>query len=235
MITDNSTFCSENILLSVAGHLGIVAIMVTSFAVMGSMVKIVAPDHIQIIEIDLSKVQITKDETLVHNTETPEKKENEKQPEKEPEEKDWQAEDKPKPKKPEPVKEKPKPAPPTPVQKTTVRVNRETASLNRTMTVSVIDALRVAMTRCWQFDNNRSGIEDLRVVAHLTMNRNGMVSDIWFEGAGRAETDPAFAYIVETIRSAISVCQPFRMLPPNEYDFWKNIQLTFYPSNATVQ
>ena len=235
-MSTKTTFSSENLLLSVAGHLLIVAAAITSAALIGPMTKIVAPDRVQIIEIDLSKVQITKDETQLYNTEAPkpeEKQPTEKKPE--PEEKDWQAEEKKPPPKPEPTKEKPKPAPPKPVRTTTVRVNRETASLNRTMTVSVVDALRVAMTRCWQFDGNRPGVAELRVVAHLTMNRNGMVRDLWFEGGARADTDPAFAYIVETIRSAISVCQPFRMLPPGEYDSWKQIQLTFYPSNATVQ
>jgi len=246
-----TTLLSENILISVAGHLGVLALLVTTVAFIANPVeRIVAPDRVQIIEMDLSKVTITRDETLVYNTTAPKAPEKDKlvtpakagaeqkKPAPEIEETDWQAvkRDTPKPQSEEPT-EKPKPEENknAPVQKTTVRVNRETGSLNRTMTVSVIDALRMTMTRCWQFDRNRPDTLDIRAVAHLTMNQNGMVRDVWFEQASRADEDPAFAYILETIRMAISTCQPFRMLPISEYDAWKNIQLTFYTSNASVQ
>jgi hypothetical protein len=235
-----NTFSSENFLMSVAGHLIVVALMVTSFVfIAGPIEKIIASDRVQIYEIDLSKVQVTGTETLLYNTDAPkqESKTETREPKNE--------------KKTEPIgdekpKELEKPAmidnksdapakPDAPKATTIVRVNRETSGLNRTMTISVIDALRVAMTRCWQFDKNRPGIDDIRAVAHLTLNQNGMVADLWFEGAARADSDDAFAYILETIRMAVSTCQPFRMLPLSEYDAWKKIQLTFYPSNASVQ
>ena len=146
------------------------------------------------------------------------------------------SEEKPKEKaKEEPKQDEKKPdEAPAPKKKTVVRVNRNVLSLDRTLTVSVVDALRVAMTRCWNIDTTRSDIAGMRVVAHLTMQKTGMVSDVWFESAARAETDPAFAYVLETIRNAINTCQPLRMLPPNEYDKWKKIQLTFYPTQGKV-
>ena len=123
---------------------------------------------------------------------------------------------------------------PAPRKKTVVRVNRETVSLDRTLTISVVDALRVAMTRCWAIDTTREDIADIRAVAHLTMRQNGTVRDVWFEGAAAADTDPAFAYVLDTIRAAINVCQPFRMLPANEFAKWEKIQLTFYPNQGKV-
>jgi hypothetical protein len=102
------------------------------------------------------------------------------------------------------------------------------------MTVSVVDALRVALTRCWAIDSQRPDIEDIRAVAHLTMNRDGMVRDVWFESASRADTDPAFAYVLETIRGALSACQPFKMLPVSEFGHWEKIDLTFYPTSGTI-
>ena len=147
------------------------------------------------------------------------------EPEKEPE------------KKPEPQKSESKPvepAPAAPRKKKVVRVNREVLSLERTLTVSVVDALRVAMTRCWVVDTKRPDISDIRAVAHLTMRKNGTVRDVWFESAARAENDPAFAYVLETVRNAINTCQPFRMLPANEFAKWERIQLTFYPKQGKV-
>lgn len=107
-------------------------------------------------------------------------------------------------------------------------------SLDRTLTISVVDALRVAMTRCWSVDTNRPDIADIRAVAHLKMLRNGMVQSVWFEAEDMENTDPAFAYVLGTIRDAINTCQPFKMLPTNEYDKWRDIQLTFYPVQGKV-
>lgn len=248
-------FLSENILVSVAGHLAIVAALVTSFALMGGEIeRIVASDRIVITEIDLNNIKVTADTTELYNQEkaAPTTAENGRdnaaatqQPavapprtgNKNPSPADANGDLPPVPAipaKPEPEK----PAdnavnPNAPRGKTTVRVNRET--LTRTMTISVVDALRAAMTRCWVIDTKRDDIAGLRIVAHLTMFDNGAVRDMWIEDAARADTDAGFAYAVQTIKSAVSVCQPFSMLPPSEFDSWKNIQLTFYPQNASVQ
>ncbi len=243
-------FSSENLLISVCGHLALVAVMLTSAFVIVERAKLVAPDRIQIMEIDLNDVKVSGDETKLYNVGTPEDVADEAKV----------AAAKPAPKV-EPVPEEAKPieAPslvedgpekdsedaktdkkpeqdvaPAPKKKRVIRVNREVLSLDRTLTVSVVDALRVAMTRCWNIDTTRDDIADIRAVAHLTMRRNGTVRDVWFESAARAETDPAFAYVLDTIRSAINVCQPFRMLPTGEFSKWEKIQLTFYPNQGKV-
>lgn len=271
MITDR--FSSENLLMSVCGHLLLVAIMITSFIVVVDRAKLVSPDRIEIMEIDLDSVKVSGDESILYNVNP----EEEPEPEPAQEEKAKQVEPVVKTEKQEPeevqeepietpslVEEKPEPvveeivepeekeekkeevkeeiskdetkeeAPNPKKKKTVVRVNREVVSLNRTLTVSVVDALRVAMTRCWTIDSSHEGIENIRAVAHLTMRKNGTVRDVWFESAAREQSDPAFAYVLQTIRRAIEVCQPFRMLPANEFDKWEKIQLTFYPSQGKV-
>ncbi|MBE6456479.1 MAG: hypothetical protein E7008_00855 [Alphaproteobacteria bacterium] len=262
-------FSTENMLISIGGHLALVAIMVTSFAIVINRAQLVAPDRIEIVEIDLNDVVVSGDETKLYNVgqvveskpedptpapvaqpdtkevqaEEPEKIEietptlvEEPKPEPQPENKEPEPEKEPE-KKPEPQKSESKPvepAPAAPRKKKVVRVNREVLSLERTLTVSVVDALRVAMTRCWVVDTKRPDISDIRAVAHLTMRKNGTVRDVWFESAARAENDPAFAYVLETIRNAINTCQPFRMLPANEFIKWEKIQLTFYPTQGKV-
>lgn len=238
--------------MSVGGHLLVVAMLVTSVVIIMDRAQLVAPDRIEIMEIDLNNVKISGDETKLQNVNAdvaPEKVKEEKpkpQPEPEPEKEEPKPieepslveEPEPEPekedKKPEPVEEKKVEPAPAPKKKRVIRVNREVMSLDRTMTVSVVDALRVAMTRCWVVDTTRSDIGDIRAVAHLTMRRNGTVRDIWFESEARAETDPAFAYVLETIRDAINICQPLDMLPANEFSKWEKIQLTFYPTSGKV-
>lgn len=246
--------------MSVCGHLALLAIMLTSFALFVDRAMLVAPDRIEILEIDLNSVKVSGDETILHNVnaDAAVEPETEKEPapapvleQPAPEPVEEPAEEEPitepslveekAPEVPEPVtkpvekeeqpeekKEEPK------KKKMVVRVNREVVSLDRTLTVSVVDALRVAMTRCWNIDTTRPDISDIRAVAHLTMRRNGTVRDVWFESAARAETDPAFAYVLDTIWAAIDVCQPFKMLPVNEFEKWEKIQLTFYPTQGKV-
>lgn len=245
-----NAFSSENLGLSVVGHLTFVAILVfLATVVISEHERFVAPDRIQITEIDLSQVRVSGDESILYNTnvpdntKAPEQKTEPVKPKAEPksetvtklekptlvqedESKNKKSEEKP--------QEKPVDDKPAPKKKTIVRVNRNVVSLDRTLTVSVVDALRVAMTRCWTIDTKRPDVSGIRAVAHLTMRPNGTVADVWFESAGRAETDTAFAYVLDTIRSAINVCQPFKMLPPNEYEKWRQIQLTFYPTQGTV-
>lgn len=243
-------FYSENLLMSVMGHLVLVAVMITSVAIFVDRAEMVTPDRIQIMEIDLSNVKITGDETKLYNTDAPVSKSADTQ----------KSEPKPAPI-PEPVADKnnkthdsfvddtldkkPKESAtpdkndkksdtPAPKKKTVVRVNREVLSLDRTLTVSVVDALRVAMTRCWSIDTNRPDLADIRAVAHLKMRPNGTVADVWFESAARADSDPAFAYVLDTIRAAIRTCEPLSMLPRNEYKNWESIQLTFYPTSGRV-
>lgn len=262
-------FSAENLLMSVLGHLVLVAVMVTAFAVVVNRAQLVTPDRIQIMEIDLNDVVVSGEETKLYNVgQVAESKPEEETPAPvaQPDKKEEKAEEKPeeikvetptlveevKPelepepeeepekksepeKKAEPEKEsKPVEPAPAPKKRKVVRVNREVLSLERTLTVSVVDALRVAMTRCWVIDNKRPDITDIRAVAHLTMRKNGTVRDVWFESAARAETDPAFSYVLDTIRSAIDRCQPFRMLPQNEFSKWEKIQLTFYPTQGKV-
>lgn len=248
-----SQFSSENLLMSIGGHLALVAVMVTSIAIVIDRAQMVTPDRVQIMEIDLNAVKITGDETRLHNVDAAVAPEQEKTPDvaqpkpvpepvATPDVPDAPIEtpslveetEKPADQKPESAAaEKPQETP-APKKKTVVRVNREVVSLDRTLTVSVVDALRVAMTRCWTIDTNYPGIEDIRAVAHLTMRRNGTVRDVWFESASRADSDPAFAYVLQTIRDAINVCQPLKMLPANEFAKWEKIQLTFYPTQGKV-
>lgn len=242
-------FFAENLLMSVCGHLLLLAVFVTSVAVFVERAKLVAPDRIQIIEIDLDNVVVSGDETKLYNVSAPEEKKPEpkkieKKPEpkpveQEPEKKEIDKttlveEEKKQPKEEKTEAEPEKKPEPAPKKRQVVRVNREVLSLDRTLSVSVVDALRVAMTRCWNIDTTRPDITDIRAVAHLTLRKNGTIADLWFESQARADSDPAFAYVLDTIKAAISVCQPFRMLPENQFDSWRKIQLTFYPTQGKV-
>lgn len=243
-------FFAENFGFSILGHLVVLGVIVLmADVVFNTYERFIAPDRIQITMIDLNNVRVMGDETVLYNTNVDKAEKTEvKEPEsqKQPEQNAAQnqteeiksttlvADEENNKKDKNKTDEKNPDEVSAPKTKTVVRVNRNVVSLDRTLTVSVVDALRVAMTRCWNINTSYPGIDGIRAVAHLTMRQNGTVSDVWFESAARAESDPAFAYVLETIRSAINVCQPFRMLPTNEYSKWQKIQLTFYPTTGAV-
>jgi hypothetical protein len=198
----------ENLSLSVLLHAA-AALIVRVLAIAAPEPKIVAPDRIKIMEIDLNDVKIEGSETKLKNKDAQNHKSG-------------------------PSGASAEPKKPQPVMKT-IKVNREIQSIDRTMTVSVIDALRIAMTRCWQIDSSRADLAEIRAVAHIKLYPNGRVQSYWFEQQPRADTDPTWAYVFETIRLAIDACNPFSMLPRGEYENWKSVQLTFYPTAKIIE
>lgn len=248
MMKKDTRFQSENFLMSVLGHLVLIALIVLSFSVVVDRAKLVTPDRIQITELDLKNVKITGNETKLYNTNSPVAEKDEKNDKKDRETKNTEIKkidlkqpvmveneskelkkEKTAKKDEKKVEEKP-----VPRKKTVVRVNREVLSLDRTMTVSVVDALRVALTRCWNIDTDRPGIEDIRLTAHIKFLPTGVVDKLWFESESRAESDPDFAYVLDTAKNAIKTCSPFSMLPRNEYEKWRDTSVTFYPSSGKV-
>lgn len=241
-------FQSENIMMSVLGHLVLVAVLMMSFSVVIERAKMVTPNRIEIIEIDLKNVKISGDETKLFNTSVPRQKDDEKN-DKKAETKENIQDEKIELKQPSVVEDESKKSTkeksqktddkndedkPVPRKKTLVRVNREVLSMDRTMTISVIDALRVALTRCWNIDTARSGLEDIRLTAHIKFLPTGVVDRLWFESESLAQTDADFAYVLETAREAIKTCSPFSMLPRSEYNTWQDTTVTFYPTSGKV-
>ena len=69
-------FASENIGLSVLGHLVLLcALVFVADVVIGEQERFVAPDRIQIMMIDLSQVKVTGEESVLYNTTVPDKDE----------------------------------------------------------------------------------------------------------------------------------------------------------------
>ena len=241
-------FQSENIMMSVLGHLVLLAVLMMSFSVVVERAKLVTPNRIEIIEIDLKNVRVSGDETKLYNTSVPRQNDDEKI-DKKAEGKEIIQDEKIDQKQPDIIEDESKKSSrektpkteeeqqeykPAPRKKKLVRVNREVLSLDRTMTISVIDALRVALTRCWNIDTTRPGLEDIRLTAHIKFLPSGVVDRLWFESETLAQTDPDFAYVLETAREAIKTCSPFSMLPRNEFNTWQDTTVTFYPTSGKV-
>jgi len=93
---------------------------------------------------------------------------------------------------------------------------------------SEIDALRNRITECWDVPAGAAGVENLFVVFRVIFRPDGSVEtgpDV--VQASASAYGPAFA---ESGRRAILQCQPYTMLRRETYDTWKDMEITFTPS-----
>jgi outer membrane biosynthesis protein TonB len=92
---------------------------------------------------------------------------------------------------------------------------------------SEIDALRRRLSECWSPPVGAANAPGLKVVFRVLFNRDGSVAAQPAMVAGTASPyGPAMA---ESAKRAILTCQPFKMLRAENYDVWKDIEITFDP------
>lgn len=92
---------------------------------------------------------------------------------------------------------------------------------------SEIDALRRRLAECWNPPVGASNAPNLKVVMRVLFKQDGSVANQPVLVAGTASPfGPAMA---ESAKRAILTCQPFKMLRPENYELWKDIEITFDP------
>ena len=94
---------------------------------------------------------------------------------------------------------------------------------------SEIDALRRRLAECWNPPVGASNAPNLKVVMRVLFKQDGSVAGQPLLVAGTASPfGPAMA---ESAKRAILTCQPFKMLRPETYELWKDIEITFDPKD----
>jgi colicin import membrane protein len=86
--------------------------------------------------------------------------------------------------------------------------------------------VRQQVERCWSPPAGAIGADDLQVQLAFSLNRDGSLSGrpsiVNRSGA------PYFQAAAESARTAVYQCSPLR-LPARDYDYWKEVQITFDP------
>ena len=98
------------------------------------------------------------------------------------------------------------------------------------LSISEIDLVRRQISLCWILPAGAKGAKDLKISIHVIMNRDGTVREAKVMDARRMVRDTFFRITAEAARRAVlnPKCQPFR-LPPNKYEKWQTMLLTFDP------
>ena len=94
---------------------------------------------------------------------------------------------------------------------------------------SEIDALRRRLAECWNPPVGATNGGNLKVVMRVLFKQDGSVASPPVLVAGTASSfGPAMA---ESAKRAILTCQPFKMLRPENYQLWRDIEITFDPKD----
>jgi len=96
-----------------------------------------------------------------------------------------------------------------------------------TMSVSEIDLLRTQISRCWSPPIGVQGAADLAVRVRISLNPDGSLERPP-ETITRGSGGP-FIAASDAARRAVIRCQPYN-LPPDKYETWRDIHITFDPS-----
>ncbi len=104
-------------------------------------------------------------------------------------------------------------------------------TLGNRLTLSEIDAVRRQIEPCWNVQIGARNPEELVVEVNMQMNRNGTVRQAYVVDRDRMSRDPHYRAAGESAMRAVlnKKCSPLK-LPPDKYDRWKEITLTFDPS-----
>ncbi len=101
---------------------------------------------------------------------------------------------------------------------------------DQSLTQSEIDAIRRQIERCWNVPVGVRGIETMQVRLRIAMNRDGSVARVGIEDQARMSADPAFRTVAESAQRAVLSCR--LTLPPEKYEQWREMVMTFHPKDA---
>ncbi|WP_193173599.1 cell envelope integrity protein TolA [Nisaea nitritireducens] len=96
------------------------------------------------------------------------------------------------------------------------------------VSISEIDAVRRQIAQCWNVPAGAKDAEDLYIEIALQMGADGTVRDARIVDQTRLSRDGFFRSAAESARRAVLSCGKLP-LPPEKYESWKNITMTFNP------
>ena len=89
-----------------------------------------------------------------------------------------------------------------------------------------IDALKRQIEGCWIIPRAVAGIEDMVVRLRISLLPDRRVRDARVEDQSRVAADPGYRVVAESAERAVLSCSPLRV-PPEKYQLWREIVLTF--------
>ncbi|HEY1095897.1 MAG TPA: energy transducer TonB [Alphaproteobacteria bacterium] len=104
------------------------------------------------------------------------------------------------------------------------------ATYGQELTLSDMDALRHQLAQCWNVPAGAKDAENLIVDVQVVVRADRTVESATIVDQGRYSSDPFFQAAADSARRAVlnPACSPL-VLPPDQYDTWKNMVVRFNP------
>jgi TonB family protein len=115
-------------------------------------------------------------------------------------------------------------APPAPMS-----ASNNTGRRGDRLTISEQDALRRHVSQFWSPPVGARGAETMVVVVSIEMNPDRTVRTAQVTDASRASSDPFYRSAAESAVRAVLRASPLTPLPPDKFDEWRTIKITFDP------
>lgn len=166
-------------------------------------------------------------------------------------------EKKPEPKKEEPKKDEKKTKPKDEDLAAVLKAVRETAQKNKeektektekdagsqnksystqydptkALSISERDAIRSQIAKCWNVPAGAKDAHELIVVLVLDLEQDGTVIKVALadESKARYSRDSFFRAAADSAMRAVRQCSPLKNLPPEKFQTWRSMELTFDP------
>lgn len=102
--------------------------------------------------------------------------------------------------------------------------------LGERMTMTEMDALREQLRQCWNFPMGAKDADNLLVEIDMVVTRDRTLQSAKVVDMARYNSDSFFRAAADSAMRAVRNvnCSPFE-LPPDKYDTWKTITVTFDP------
>ena len=100
-------------------------------------------------------------------------------------------------------------------------------------TVDIKDALLAQMRECWNVPVGAPNPEQLIVQVRVFLAQDGSLAQppqLEPQSRTAAASNPYMRTAAEAAIRAVSVCEPYRQLPVEKYEAWREIVMTFDPS-----
>src|SRR5258708_15579305 len=130
-------------------------------------------------------------------------------------------------------KRTPKPVAPPPPSAKPAETTVKGLGAQDAFTMDLKDALLAQMRECWNVPVGAPNPEPHIVQLRVFLAQDGSLAQPpLLEPASRAAAaaNPYMRTAAEAALRAVNVCEPYKRLPPNKYDAWREIVMTFDPS-----
>lgn len=99
------------------------------------------------------------------------------------------------------------------------------------LSMSEIDAIRSQIARCWNVPAGAKDAHELVIVLHMELDQTGALLQVELanESRSRYSQDNFFRAAADSAMRAVRQCSPLKGLPPEKYQTWRSIDLTFNP------